>query len=214
MADDRKPRPAKPVAKPAKPVAARPAAPPPPPPPIDDEPIGSYGVIKESEEELRLAEANKPKFTNLADKYKKSARGPAQALLVLPVNLLIAEALLTGIAAVGAVIVGLWPLVFTDAPPSDEEIAEQVVIIFAGLVALLWACIIAVGASKMQALESYAWAMIGAVFGIVPLLAGIFALVTLRDQRVLKGFAEVEGAVDDDDDEPKLKDDDEDDDDD
>lgn len=212
MADDRKPKPAKPV---AKPVAARPAAPPPPPPPpVDDEPVGSYGVLKESEEELRLAEANKPKFTNLADKYKKSARGPAQALLVLPVNLLIAEAAITGIASLGAVIVGLWPLVFTDAPPSDEEIAEQVVIIFAGLVGLLWACIIGVGASKMQSLESYAWAIIGAVFGIVPLLAGIFALVTLRDQRVLKGFAEVEGAVDDDDDEPKLKDDDEDDDDD
>jgi hypothetical protein len=208
MADDRKPRPAKPVAK----AAPRPA---PPPPPSDDDDLSAYGVMKESEEELRLAEVNKPKFTNLADKFKKSARGPAQALLVLPTNLLVAEAALTGIVSVGAVIYGLWPLVFTDAPPSDEEIAEQVVIVFAGFVGFLWACIIGIGASKMQALESYAWAMIGAVFGIVPLLAGIFALVTLRDRRVLDGFAEVEGALDEDeDDDPKLKDEDEEDEDD
>ena len=199
MADDRKPKPAKPVAKPA-------AAPPPRPADDDDDVVAAYGVVKETEEELRLAEINKPKFLNLADKFKKSARGPAQALLVLPTNLLVAEAAVTGIVSVGAVIYGLWPLVFTDAPPSDEEIAEQVVIIFAGLVGLLWASIIAIGASKMQALESYAWAMIGAVFGIVPLLAGIFALVTLRDERVRKGFAEVEGAVDDEDDGPQEKD--------
>ena len=195
MADDRKPRP-------AKPVAAKPVAPPPPPPAViddDDGPVGSYGVVKETAEELRLAEVNKPKFLNLADKFKKSSRGPAQALLVLPTNLLVAEAALTGIASVGTIVFGLWPLVFTDAPPSDEEVAERVAIIFGGLIGLLWASIIAVGASKMQALESYSWAMIGAVFGIVPLLAGIFALVTLRDERVRKGFAEVEGAVDDDD---------------
>src|SRR5438105_2434743 len=99
MPDDHKPKP-----KPAKPVAppvAKPAAAPPPPPADDDDgPIGSYGVIKESEEELRLAEVNKPRFLNLADKFKKSARGPAQALLVLPTNLLVAEAALTGIASV------------------------------------------------------------------------------------------------------------------
>lgn len=207
MPDDRKPKPAKPVAKPV----AKPAAPP-PPKPDDEDDVSAYGVLKESEEELRLAEINRPKFTNVADKFKKSARGPAQALLVLPVNLLIAEAAITGIVSVGTVIVGLWPLVFTDAPPSDEEIAEQVVIIFAGLVGLLWASIIAVGASRMANLDSYAWAMIGAVFGIVPLLAGIFALVTLRDQRVLKGFAEVEGAVDDDDGPQEKDEDDEDDD--
>lgn len=202
MADDRKPKPAKPAARPA----AKPA-PPPKPPADDDDDLAAYGVLQESEEEQRLAEANKPKFTNLADKFKKSARGPAQALLVMPTNLLVAEAALTGVAGVGLVIVGVWPLIFTDAPPSDEEIAEQVVLIFAGLVTFLWAGIVAIGASKMQALESYAWAVIGAVFGVVPLLAGIFALVALRDERVRKGFAEVEGAVDDEDEDPELADD-------
>ena len=57
------------------------------------------------------------------------------------------------------------------------------------------------GASKMQSLESYAWGMIGAVLGIFPLLVGIFAIVMLREPRVIAGFEEVEGAIDEDEDE-------------
>ena len=34
---------------------------------------------------------------------------------------------------------------------------------------------------------------------ILPLLAGIFAIVALRDPRVIAGFEEMEGAVDDED---------------
>jgi hypothetical protein len=209
---------AKPAA--ARPAAARPAAKPvaaqPPARPVvvddNDNDVTPYGVIQETEEEKRLAAKNKPTFTETHDKFKKSARGPASALLVLPTNLLIAEGSLTGIVGVGAVVVGLWPLIFTDAPPSDEEIAEQVVIIFGGLVALVYGGLICVGASKMQSLESYAWAMIGSVLGIFPLLAGIFAIVALRDPRVIAGFEEVEGAVDDEDEE-KDEDEDEDEDD-
>ena len=37
-----------------------------------------YGVVKESEEEVKEAAKNKPKFTEVQDKFKKSARGPAQ----------------------------------------------------------------------------------------------------------------------------------------
>lgn len=198
----------------AKPVAAKPAAPAPaaPPPPRDDDnDVAAYGVIKESEEELRLAELNKPKFTELKDKYKRSSRGPAQGLLVMPVNLMVAVGSLTGIIGVMAVIVGLWPLVFSDAPPSDEEIAEQLVIIFGGFVALLYGSLVCVGASKMQSLESYAWSMIGAVMAIPLLFVGVFALITLRDKRVLAGFEEVEGAVDDEDEDDEKDEDDEDD---
>lgn len=210
MADQPKPQP---VA--AKPAAARPtvkpaaAQPPARPAIVEDDPydVTPYGVVQETEEEKRLAAKNKPTFTETHDKFKKSARGPASALLVLPTNLLIAEGALTGIVGVMAVVVGLWPLVFTNAPPSDEEIAEQLVIIFGGLVALGYGSLICVGASKMQALESYAWAMVGAVLGIVPLLAGIFAIVALRDPRVIAGFEEMEGAVDDEDEEGSDEDD-------
>ena len=212
MSDEpKKARPAKPAqAVPARPAQAAPAKPVAKPNVVadDDDDATPYGVTEESEEEKRLAEKNKPKFGDVADKNKRSARGPAQALLVLPTNLLIAEGALTGIVGTMAIIVGLWPLVFTDAPPSDEEIAEQLVIVFGGLVALVWGSLICLGASKMQALESYAWALAGSVLGIVPLLAGVFALVTLRDPRVIAGFEEVEGAIDDDGDDDDDDDDD------
>ncbi len=209
MADEKTPpRPAKPAAaKAAAPKAvAKPAAVPPPPPPPshaadDDDDINPYGVIKETEEELKLAEKNKPKFTDVKDKFKRSVRGPAQAILVLPTNLLVAEGALCGLVGVGLIIVGIWPLIFTDAPPSDEEIAEQLVTIFMGLVGLTWGSLICLGASRMQNLESYAWALAGSVLGILPLFAGIFAILALRDPRVIAGFQEMEGAVDDEGDE-------------
>ena len=216
MADEKTPaRAAKPAA--ARPAAAKPAAPPPAKVDHEDDDTEAYGVIKESEEELRIAEKNKPKFTDVKDKFKRSLRGPAMALLVMPSNLLIAEGALTGLFGVGSVIVGIWPLVFTDAPPSDEEIAEQLVTIFVGLVAFTWGALICLGASRMQNLDSYAWALAGSVLGIFPLLAGIFAIIALRDPRVIAGFEEIEGAIDtegegeDDEDEEDDDEDDEDD---
>ncbi|MGL6073619.1 MAG: hypothetical protein ACRC8S_05595 [Fimbriiglobus sp.] len=220
----RKAQPAKP-AKPAAP-AKPPAAAAPPPPPVtnkpksmmddDDDGVVSYGVLKESEEELKLIEKNKPTFGAVQDKFKRSARGPAQGLLVLPTNLMIAAGAISGIAGVGTIIVGLWPLVFTDAPPSTEEYVEQFVQVFVGLVLLIWASLVCIGASKMQSLESYAWALAGAVLAI-PMLAGIFALIAIRDPRVRAGFEEVEGAIDgkgeDDEDKDDEDEDDEDDDD-
>lgn len=214
LADQPKARPvaAKPAA--ARPAVVKPAAAQPARPEIvvdeNENDVTPYGVVQETEEEKRLATKNKPTFTETHDKFKKSARGPASALLVLPTNLLVAEGALTAIVGVLGVVIGLFPLVFSDAPPSDEEIAEQVVIIFGGLVAFGYGALICVGASKMHSLESYAWAMIGAVLGILPLLAGIFAIVALRDPRVIAGFEEVEGAVDDEEKEDDEGDDDDD----
>ena len=55
----------------------------------DDESIKrGYGVVKETEEEIKEAEKNKPTFTEVQDKFKKSARGPALCLVVMPSNLL------------------------------------------------------------------------------------------------------------------------------
>ena len=183
-----------------------------PKPADDDDDANPYGVLKESEEERLLAEKNKPVFGDVADKFKKSKRGPAQMMLVLPTNLMIAAGSLTAIFGVLTVIIGVWPLVFTETPNSDEEIAERLVIIFVGFVLLIWGSMVCLGASKMLGLESYAWALAGAVMGI-PMLAGIFALVALRDPRVRAGFEEVEGAIDDPDDEDDDDDDEDDEDD-
>ncbi len=187
----------KPKKKPKAVKAVKTEAPPPPPPPRsnlgdDDDGPMTYGVAEESEEEKRLAEKNKPTFGDIKDKFTKSARGPAAALLVTPANLMLAQGGLLSIFGLAAAIIGMWPLVFTDVPPSDEEFAECTFWIFFGIVSMFWGGITCYGAVQMVGLGSYAWAVVGAVFALFPLLAGIFALVTLRDERVLAGFAEPE----------------------
>lgn len=184
-----------------KPVTAKvtaappaPASPPPPPGKYDDleADTTSYTVVKESEEEERLASKNKPVVGAIRDRFKKSARGPAAALLVTPSNLLLAQGSLTCLFGLAAIIVGAWPLVFTDVTPSDEEVAEQMFWVFVGIFSLLWGGVVCYGGVQMISIGSYAWAVVGSVFGLLPLLAGIFGLTTLRDPRVLAGFAEPE----------------------
>jgi hypothetical protein len=188
--DDEDHKPKKTKAKPTTPVAE---APPTRSRALDDDdgPM-TYGVAEESEEEKRLAEKNKPVFGAIKDKFKKSARGPAAALLVTPANLIMAQGGLLFIFGLASVIVGIWPIWFTDVPASDEEFAECTFWIFFGIVSMVWGGITVYGAVQMVGLGSYAWAVVGAVFALFPLLAGILALATLRDERVLAGFAEPE----------------------
>ncbi|MCI0701906.1 MAG: hypothetical protein L0241_12565 [Planctomycetia bacterium] len=189
--------------------------------PLDDEEDSEsvkkgYGVAAETEAEKKEAEKNKPKFKDVKEKFKKSARGPAMSLLVMPSNLLTLEGLLTCAAGIGLFIVGMWPLVFNDAPPGEEETEEAVVYMMLGMVTIFWGSMVCFCAAQMQELGSYAWAMTGAVMGIAPLLTGIYAIVMLQNPKVKAGFEEgefvdedEEGGDDDDED-----DDDEDDDDD
>ncbi len=210
MADDDKPKkaPAKPVAakpkplpadlaKPVggKPVAtmAKPAAPAPTKPiDDDDDDVSAYGVVKESEEEEKLAQKNKPTFGAVRDKFKRSARGPAAALMVMPSTLLLGQGVLTSLIGLAMLIIGLWPLIFTDAPPSDEEVADTMQYILFGIVAFFWGGIVCYGSYQMSTLGSYPWAFVGAVFGLLPLLAGIFSIITLKDPRVVAGYIEPE----------------------
>jgi len=177
-----------------------------------------YGVIGETQEELDQAADVKVKFGRVEDKYKKSARGPAIALLVMPSNLLTAEGLLTAISGLFIFVWGMWPLAFNDAPPGDEETEEAIFRMLLGCMTFLWGGLICFGASQMQELGSYLWATMGAVMGILPLLVGIFAIIMLQNPKVKAGFEESDAGVeedeDEDDDKPKKKDDDEDDEDD
>jgi hypothetical protein len=188
----------------------KPTSPPPPPPkPFvdddDDEDAASvkkgYGVVAETEEEKAKAEENKPVFGEVQDKHKKSARGPAMSLLVMPTNLLTLEGLLTGIGGLVLFVVGMWPLVFNDAPPGEEETQEAIVYMMLGLVTLFWGAMVCFGASQMQELSSLPWAMVGAVMGIFPFLVGIYAIVMLQNPEVKAGFAETEGGADEDEEE-------------
>jgi hypothetical protein len=173
-----------------------------------------YGVIGETQEERDQAADVKVKFGRVEDKYKKSARGPAIALLVMPSNLLTAEGLITAIAGLFIFVWGMWPLAFNDAPPGDEETEEAIFRMLLGCMTFLWGGLICFGASKMQELGSYLWATMGAVMGILPLLVGIFAIIMLQNPKVKAGFEESDAGVeeDEDDDPSKKKDDDDEDD--
>lgn len=156
----------------------------------DDNDVSAYGLTADPD-------ANKPKpkikFEH-EDKDKRSARGPAMALLVLPTNLLIMQGALTFLGGVFLVVTGLFPLVFAEVTPSEEEYREQAGVIIVGFLQFLWGCLICFGASRAQNLESYIWAWVGAVAGLP---AGIFLGVMLRNPKVIAGFQEMEGAMDD-----------------
>jgi hypothetical protein len=225
-ADPKKKAAAKPEAK--KDDGAKPAAPPPAPPKPnphadldeDQESIKKgYGIAEEADEERMKAEQAKVKFGQVEDKYKKSAKGPAVGLLVMPANLMTAAGLLAAAAGLVFFVIGMWPLVFNDAPPSDEEVEEAIMTMFMGFLVFGWGCFICFGASQMSELGSYMWAIAGAVMA-VPLLVGIYGVIMLMDPKVKEGFAETTGGPEDDedgdedDDEDEDEDDDEDDDDD
>lgn len=206
FADDEPPppRPAPPASPPARPSSQpAPAAKASPFADDEDDPESirkGYNVVLESAEEKEKAEKNKPDFLAVLDRYKRSARGPAMALLVLPSKLLIAEGLLTVAAAIAVFIMGMWPLVFNDAPPGEEELEEAIMQMALGVVIFFWGAMVCFGASQMQELASYPWAMVGAVMGVLPLLVGIYAIVMLQNPKVKAGFEEGEGGPDDDED--------------
>jgi len=194
----------KPAAKAEEPKKAEPAAAPVGKKPFaddDDESAESikkgYGIVQETEAEKEEAEKNKPKFGEVADKFKKSARGPAQGLLVMPSNLLTGEGLITIIGGILLIVIGMWPLVFNDAPPGEEELDEAIIYMLLGVVTFVWGAMVCYGASHMQELGSYPIAMVGAIMGIVPLLVGIYGVVMLQNPKVRAGFEETEGEAGD-----------------
>jgi hypothetical protein len=98
---------------------------------------------------------------------------------------------------------GMWPLVFNDAPPGEEELEEAIVGMLLGVCTFFWGAMVCFGASQMQELASYPWAMIGSIMGIPLLLIGVYSLVMLQNPKVKAGFAESEGGPDDEDEEPE-----------
>lgn len=222
LADDDAPKkPAKP-SKPAAKAEKKEEAPPPPAPAKNafadpdeesDESIKKgYGVKTETEEELREAEKHRPKFGEVEDKFKKSARGPAMAMLVLPSNLMTAVGIAAAVFAIIWFLQGAWPLIFSDAPPGEEELEEAIVDMVVGVTVFVWGAMICFGASQMQELGSFPIAMTGSVMA-VPFLVGIVGIVALQSPAVKAGFAESSGGPDDEDDEDedddKKKDDEE-----
>lgn len=176
----------------------------------DDTDVNPYGVAKEPEEGEEGARKHVVKFGEVEDKFRRSTRGPAMALMVLPTNLLIAQGALTFIAGVVLVIAGLFPWVFSDVELSDDELREVFGNVLIGIVLFFWGCVVCLGASRAQNLESYTWSWVGALTGIP---AGIFCMVMLRNPKVIAGFQEMEGALDEDEGKDLVDEDDDDEDD-
>ncbi|VTU01185.1 : Nucleoplasmin [Gemmataceae bacterium] len=226
LADEPPPKRPAPAAapKPARAAKAPPKEAPPPPPPAkspfadDDEESQEsikrgYQITLETEEEKKEAEKHRPKFEDAQEKHKKSARGPAMALLVFPSNLMTAEGLITGALGLLWFVQGAWPLLFNDAPPGEEELEEALVDMIVGVSVFVWGGMICFGASQMQELGSYPWAMTGAVMALVPGLVGAAGIIALQNPAVKAGFAEnQEGGPDDDEDEEEDGEDDDEDD--
>ena len=127
-------------------------------------------------------------------------RGPASAALVTPTKLLIAVGVITCVGAIVWFIMGFWPVVFTDAAASDEEIYDACVQMLLSVLIFVVGILVCYGAFMMQNLESYTWAIIASCITI-PLLVGIYALITLRDPKVIAGFQEIDGALEHDEEE-------------
>jgi hypothetical protein len=125
----------------------------------------------------------------------------------LPTNLLIFAGALTSLAGIVVILVYVWNLIFTDVSPSDDEIMDALPFVGLGLLMFFWGGLVCYGAFKMQNLESYAWALTGAVLGSIPLLVGLFALITLRDPKVIAGFQETTGGPEEDEEEDDEDDD-------
>ena len=68
---------------------------------------------------------------------------------------------------------------------------ERVTFAIISVVQFFWNLVIAVGAVRMQNLESYNWGMTSAIMGMNPLnltAPGIYALVILLKEEVKAGF--------------------------
>jgi uncharacterized Zn finger protein (UPF0148 family) len=182
---------------------------------LDDEFMdrNPYGVVDEAAEDAEMQREKQRAASGLVrDRFKKSARGPAQREVVRPANFLLASGVFTCIFAFLTIVVAIWPLIFRDLTISNPQegvkyseadkdkkpeytySTEYMIFRFciagSGLFWFIWGGLVCVGAHKMNRLESYTWAMIGSIMGILPVLIGIWGIVTLRNPIVIAGFEE------------------------
>jgi hypothetical protein len=163
----------------------------------DDEDTAEEGEIRgyrvESghslEEQDEEAKKQKVHYGDLRHKFEKRKRGPAMAKVVTPANILLWEGATLCLGGLGLVIYAIWPMVFNEEALSSQRQKEQFLLMGGGVLGFVYGALICVGASKMQYLESYNWAMAGAIMSTI-LGGGLIALKVLRDKEVLAGFAE------------------------
>src|SRR5437763_617632 len=81
----------------------------------DEDDRNPYAVVEEKgEDEAIKAEKERAAHGLVKDRYKKSKRGPALKLVVVPSNFLLADGVSSCITALVGFIIGIGPLVFWD----------------------------------------------------------------------------------------------------
>jgi DNA-directed RNA polymerase subunit RPC12/RpoP len=179
-----------------EPPRPAPPAAPPPPPPAEEE-----GLYRLAEPEPRPAadhaDPEERKKDIFIPRSTPSKRGVAQAKVIAPSNGLLAAGIVTCVACLGAIAWSLFPMIFSDTPKKPEEVTAAWVSIAVSVLVFLYAGLMINGAVQMQNLESYRWALAGAILALVPgalccwpvtLLAGAWCLRTLLQPEVRAGF--------------------------
>jgi uncharacterized Zn finger protein (UPF0148 family) len=154
----------------------------------EDDDRNPYAVVKEEKEEEKMKEAKQRAAMGLvADRFEKSARGPAISVIVRPASYLIGAGILTCALSMAALFIGIWPLVFAEfykegpnnpklsarekaaQGEADFEAIQTRSIIFIAVSPFTFAfgALVCVGALKLRAIESYPWAMVGAVMALI-----------------------------------------------
>jgi uncharacterized Zn finger protein (UPF0148 family) len=154
---------------------------------LEDDDRNPYAVVNEDDEDEKMREEKQRAAMGLVrDRFEKSARGPAISVIVRPASYLLGAGVITCSLAIAAMFVGIFPLIFSDffkQGPNDPKMtaaqkAEKGQEIYEGLVrrslfmipssVLIFAfgSLVCVGAFKMRALESQAWAWVGAIMAI------------------------------------------------
>jgi len=170
----------------ARPVAARPkpaedddvgtygfkeeAAPPPPSLPALDEPDDDDGEQPKTKKKKAAAAADDDL---LEKKYPKSRKGAAQAICQKPTNQMLMTSSFACASCLISLLLAMWPIIFAKERDWNIDLlgfSGYRLILGAFIVAAFaYNGVIAMGAVKIQAIESAAWGMIASMMCIIPL---------------------------------------------
>ncbi len=136
----------------------------------DDEEGGAYEVVSDNKDEPKKKDVH---YGSLRDKFKKSKRGPAMAVLCKLSNGMLLIGIATGIAGLIGVMMGLWPFIFSQEMPHGSKRWNLLIQIAGCIGVFCYGGCICYGGSKMHDLRSYGWSMAAAIMTAIYGVAGL-----------------------------------------
>jgi len=134
--------------------------------PVDED---SYGFIEQSTQEKEEEEKiQKQTLAPLKDKRPKSARLPAAAICQVPSNRMLALSTATCASCILSIVVVIWPMIFSARKIPGPEMLERWTVVLVCVLAFAYDALATYGAVNMQNIDSFKWAMTGAVLMVFP----------------------------------------------